>query len=91
MSDEDYRRGRLTVAKQIIGAGIMGGVGMLREEGMTIDEAAEYLHDIVERIRKIPQAFDRLDTLAQETVADAERERFIADALNPFTPSKKND
>ncbi len=83
MIDDDYKRGRLDVVKAVIGGLVVGGVGLLQDEGMQFDEAVDYLSETLEKARSMRPAMAKMRTATEEIVADAKNEAFIAEHLRP--------
>jgi hypothetical protein len=89
MSDEDYKRGRLDVVKQVVTAHVGLNISMLTDEGMPYQEAIDYIHNTLETFARVPGAFSKMQSIVADIADDARNEHFIAKHLTP--PPKKND
>ena len=68
--DNEYKRGRLKAAKDVVGGLLAGTLPILIDEGMTLGEAAAYLHEAVDMFATHPHMIARAQTAIQNIVSD---------------------
>jgi hypothetical protein len=83
-----HNLGRLEQTKTIIGGIVAMGLGVLTDCGLSNDAAADYLHDVIEKMHNMPHMWRRMDVAAKEIVQEAHIDHLVREHS---IPPKKHD